>query len=104
MKSLLIACGLILGTLAVGCAGSEEEGGEPVDGTEAEVKSGVSRVTPGTFKLYAAPFHTINVGCDIHTALELKQTASGAVAILEERVGGMCLLALPPNHREYKLR
>jgi hypothetical protein len=89
---------LVVASLAVGCAAEAGDPGADVEDIQA------GRIQPGTFKLYDEPFHTVSPGCDLHTSLELKQTSRGPVAILEERVGGMCAVVSIPNHREYKLK
>jgi hypothetical protein len=102
MKSFVLACSLLAASFAVGCAA--ESGDDSTNESGADLKAGVSHVVPGSFKLYHDAFHKVTPGCDVYTALQLKQAASGAVAVLEERVGGMCMIAIPPNHREYNLR
>lgn len=93
--STLLAC-------AAGCAGaadgdaSQDDGEDAVSAEEA-LKAGI---TPGSFKLYDQPGHQPSPGCDIHTALELKRSS----ATLEERVGGMCQVAVQPNTRTFRLK
>lgn len=105
MKSFFFAAGLALSSVVAGCAFEPSAAdGASTEASAAEVTTAASHVLAGNFKLYAEPFHRPSPGCDLHTSIELKQTPTGAVAIVEERVGGMCLVASIPNHREYELR
>jgi hypothetical protein len=92
------AVALVVAVLAGGCAAETDEPGADVEDVQA------GRIQPGSFKLYGEPFHVLTPGCDLHTSLELKQTSRGPVAVLEERVGGLCAIVSIPNHREYKLK
>lgn len=85
-------------SLVTGCAaqtGSEEGDDQGVSADEA-IKTGI---TPGTFEMYSDVGHKPS-GCDVHTRLELGNPAK---ATLEEVVGGMCMIAVQPNARTYRL-
>ncbi len=89
--------------LAVACGGADPSADEVGDGDEVSSEEALkANVTPGTFKLYATPNATPH-GCDIHTKLDLK-AATYSTASLEEVVGGMCMVAVIPNPRTYRLR
>lgn len=86
---------------SVACGGADSSNGDDADVDEAEAVS--AKVTPGSFKLYPQPGGPQSPGCDVHTHLDLKANPS-STATLEERVGGMCMLAVMPDTRTYRLR
>src|SRR5262249_28159072 len=60
------------------------------------IKTGL---TAGTFEMYSDSGHKPS-GCDVHTRLTLSNPAKAG---LEEVVGGMCMIAIQPNARSYRL-
>lgn len=56
------------------------------------------------FKLYLDPRHEVTPGCDMHTELTLDTAKlSGKLALLENRLSGMCEMAVSPDQRVYKV-
>ena len=102
MKSVLIGCAAVMMAMStVACSGGPEI--DDAEGTTSE-DALRARVTAGVFKLYGEPNHEPTPGCDIHTRLELAQTASGSVARLENTLGGACAVAIDPDSRSFRLR
>lgn len=88
--------------LAAGCG--VDATGTPDDGDGVSEADAISaKVTPGTFRLYGQPGAQPNAGCDVHTNLVLA-ASSYSTAHLEEVVGGMCMIAVRPDPRTYRLR
>ncbi len=86
-------------SLLAGCAAqtnAEDADSQGVSADEA-IKTGL---TPGVFEMYGDPGHT-PTGCDVHTRLTLSNPAK---ATLEQVVGGMCMIAVMPDARSYRLR
>ncbi len=95
MKQVLVSALVGMVTL-VGC-GVREQGSETAS-TPAIVK-----IAEGEFQMFKDPAHQLT-GCDVYTNLELKNTKSGPVAIVEERLQGLCEIHVEPNTRVYELR
>lgn len=56
------------------------------------------------FKLYGEPNFEPNANCDQHTALDLDLAQlNGKIAIVENRVSGICEIYAVPNTRIYRL-
>lgn len=80
---------------ASGCS-ARDDGGEASEGKLASV-------TLGEFKLYREAGHVPTPLCDVHTFLKLSQSDEGPRASLEERLDGVCELAVLQQPREYAL-
>ncbi len=83
--------------LVAGCAAqTDSEGDDQGVSADEAIKTGL---TPGVFEMYGDPGHQ-PTGCDVHTKLTL---ANPAKATLEQVVGGMCMIAVMPDLRHYRL-
>ncbi len=91
-----------LGVLALSLAACSSAGEDVADGDDvSEQEATVARITPGEFKLYAAPHATPSPSCDVYTSLTL---TADSHAKLVESLDGICDLFVAPNPREYRLR
>ncbi len=91
---------------AVACSASPEDAsGADDEGTSTEdaLRSGPS-ITPGSFKLYPDANHPVTPGCDLFTSLDITKAPGGATAKLENRVGGMCKIAVNADLRSFRLK
>jgi len=95
LATILSVVGL---SLVTGCAAQTDVDDGDDQGVSADeaIKSGL---VAGTFEMYHDVGHKPS-GCDVHTRLELSNPAK---ANLEEVVGGMCMIAIQPNARHYRL-
>lgn len=73
--------------------------------SEFEENSVLHRVAfPGVFRMFNEPLHTVRPSCDTTTILKLDNgQVLGKIAVLEEKVIGLCDLYLFPNARHYEL-
>jgi hypothetical protein len=87
-----------------GCAAETSDIASEDDVSEEELNS--VKITPVQSKLYGTPEEARepNAFCDVHTRLDITQSASGATAKLAERVTGNCKLVVAPNERTFRLR
>jgi hypothetical protein len=87
-----------------GCAAETSDLNSEDDVSEEELNS--VKITPVQSKLYSTPEEARepNAFCDVHTRLDITQSASGATAKLVERVTGNCKLVVAPNERTFRLR
>jgi hypothetical protein len=95
------ACvGIALSTVAVGCAAAASD-----DAAASSEAALTASITPGEFKLYAAPRTNPTPNCDVHTSLSLSNVAgAGAQAMLDEVVAGTCEIYVERQLRGYELR
>jgi len=102
IKLTLLSLGLALSCIVAGCAAdTTADDEEDLVSSEDAIKA--AGLAAGTFKLYAEPRQEPSTFCDVHTVLELKN-GGGARAAIQEKVTGMCKLAVFPDLREYRLR
>lgn len=87
-----------------GCAAETSDMDSEDDASEEALKS--VQIPPVLSKLYRTPeeARVPNAFCDVHTQLDITQSASGATAKLVERVTGNCKLVVAPNERSFRLR